>query len=204
MIERTLGCKVNELRQGREAGIIMRMTSLMILACSAVAVHGAVDEIWPGSEWERSRPEQVGMDMNVLQKARDYALTGGGSGCITRHGRLIMQWGDQKQRYDLKSSTKAIGVTALGLALKDRKIGSLQDVAKKYHPDLGIPPESNAGTGSIRSHFLTWRPRPLVSIRVVDIPNCCLNLGRNGHTVMAGRTGWPNVSLWSTGKTSIR
>ena len=147
MIERTLGCKVNELRQGREAGIIMRMTSLMILACSAVAVHGAVDEIWPGSEWERIRPEQVGMDMNVLQKARDYALTGGGSGCITRHGRLIMQWGDQKQRYDLKSSTKAIGVTALGLALKDRKIGSLQDVAKKYHPDLGIPPESNAGTG---------------------------------------------------------
>jgi CubicO group peptidase (beta-lactamase class C family) len=87
------------------------------------------------------------MDAGVLKKARDYALTGGGSGCVTRHGRLIMQWGDQKQRYDLKSTTKAIGVTAVGLALKDGKIKSLRDPAKKYHPKFGIPPESNAQTG---------------------------------------------------------
>jgi CubicO group peptidase (beta-lactamase class C family) len=87
------------------------------------------------------------MDVSVLQKARDYALTGEGSGCITRHGRLVMQWGDQKRRYDLKSSTKAIGVTALGLALKDGKIKNLQDMAKKYHPGLGVPPQTNTGTG---------------------------------------------------------
>jgi CubicO group peptidase (beta-lactamase class C family) len=83
----------------------------------------------------------------LLRKARDYALTGGGSGCITRHGRLVMQWGDQKQRYDLKSSTKAIGVTAVGLALKDGKIENLHEPAKKYHPSFGVPPESNADTG---------------------------------------------------------
>jgi CubicO group peptidase (beta-lactamase class C family) len=87
------------------------------------------------------------MDAGALHKARDYALTGGGSGCVTRGGRLIMQWGDQKQRYDLKSTTKAIGVTAVALALKDGKFKSLQDPAKKYHPSFSIPPESNARTG---------------------------------------------------------
>jgi CubicO group peptidase (beta-lactamase class C family) len=58
-----------------------------------------------------------------------------------------MQWGDQKKRYDLKSTTKAIGVTAVGLALKDGKFNNLRDQAKKYHPSFGVPPESNAETG---------------------------------------------------------
>jgi CubicO group peptidase (beta-lactamase class C family) len=58
-----------------------------------------------------------------------------------------MRWGNQKQRYDLKSTTKAIGVTAIGLALQDGKIKSLGDLAKTYHPGFGIRPQSNAETG---------------------------------------------------------
>ncbi|MHC4147076.1 MAG: outer membrane protein assembly factor BamB family protein, partial [Planctomycetota bacterium] len=69
--------------------------------------QGGGGEIWPGASWERATPEQVGMDATVLMKARDFALTGAGSGCVTRHGKLVMQWGDQKKRYDLKSTTKA-------------------------------------------------------------------------------------------------
>ena len=122
---------------------------VMALVFSPVAGHGEVSDIWPASQWERATPEQVGMDAGVLQKARDYALTGGGSGRVTRHGRFVMEWGDQKQRYDLKSSTKAIGVTALGLALKDGKIKSLHDPAAKYHPSFGVPPESNAASGRL-------------------------------------------------------
>jgi CubicO group peptidase (beta-lactamase class C family) len=124
-----------------------------LIACLFVLVYlptsglGGTEKIWPDSTWERATPEQVGMDASTLQKARDYALTGGGSGCVTRHGRLVMQWGDQKQRYDLKSTTKAIGVTAVGLALQDGKIKSLEEPVKKYHPKFGIPPESNAETG---------------------------------------------------------
>jgi CubicO group peptidase (beta-lactamase class C family) len=131
----------------RSSGRIVGMVVTLTLACSTDVTYGTVSEIWPGESWERATPEQVGMDASMLQKARDYALTGGGSGRITRHGRLVMQWGDQKHRYDLKSSTKAIGVTAVGLALKDGKITSLDDPARKYHPSIGIPPESNAKTG---------------------------------------------------------
>ena len=103
--------------------------------------------VWPGRRWERARPEEVGMDAAILQKARDYALTGGGSGCVIRQARCVLHWGDQTQRYDLKSTTKAIGITAVGLALKDGKINSLRDRAKKYHPSFGIKPESNIETG---------------------------------------------------------
>ena len=104
-------------------------------------------DAWPMPTWQEGKPQQVGMDPAMLAKARDYALTGDGSGCITRHGRLVMRWGDWKRRYDLKSSTKAIGVTAVGLALQDSKIESLHEPAKKHHPSIGVPPESNAETG---------------------------------------------------------
>ena len=120
---------------------------LIVLAYSPAIGQGDAGEIWPGLSWERATPEQVGMDAALLRRSRDFALTGAGSGCVTRGGRLIMQWGDQKKRYDLKSTTKAIGVTAVALALKDGKIKSLQDPAAKYHPGFGIPPESNAQTG---------------------------------------------------------
>ncbi len=103
--------------------------------------------VWPGRKWKQAGPEEVEMDAALLLKARDFALTGSGSGRVIRYGRLVMQWGDQKHRYDLKSTTKAIGVTAVGLALKDGKVSGLKDRAKKYHPMLGVPPESNAETG---------------------------------------------------------
>ena len=88
------------------------------------------------------------MDESELQKARGYALTGGGSGYITRHGRLVMSWGDAGRRYDLKSTTKSIGVTALGLAIADGKIG-LADKVIDHHPTFAVPPESNKKSGWI-------------------------------------------------------
>ncbi|MHC4309125.1 MAG: serine hydrolase [Planctomycetota bacterium] len=119
-------------------------TSLVILPAAG---QGKGGEIWPMPVWKQANPDEMGMDAGLLGRARDYALTGGGSGFITRSGRVVMQWGNQKRRYDLKSSTKAIGVTAVGLALKDGKIKNLQVHAIKYHPSFGLPPNSNAVTG---------------------------------------------------------
>ena len=109
---------------------------------------------WGRSRWRfirgrngfRKKPAEVGMEASRLEQAKDYALTGGGSGFVTRHGYLVMSWGDVSQRYDLKSSTKSIGVTALGLAIGDGKL-KLTDKAADRHPQFGTPPESNAKTG---------------------------------------------------------
>ncbi|MBW3543167.1 MAG: beta-lactamase family protein, partial [Planctomycetes bacterium] len=101
---------------------------------------------WPGETWERITPADAGLDEALLNKARDYALTGGGSGYITRGGKLVLAWGDLRQRYDLKSTTKSIGVTALGLAIGDGKL-KLTDKARDHHPTFGVPPETNTKTG---------------------------------------------------------
>jgi len=89
----------------------------------------------------------MGVDEAMLRRARDYALAGGGSGIIVYSGRVVMQWGDLARRYDLKSTTKSIGVIALGLALLDGRIRSLDDEARRYHSTFGTPPASNAETG---------------------------------------------------------
>lgn len=124
------------------------MVTALAIALLVVPVGlGSAEGVWPGAEWERCRPKEVGMDTTTLEKARDYALTGGGSGCIIRYGRLVMQWGDPRQLYDLKSTTKSIGITTVGLAMKDGKIKSLDEPAGKHHPSFGVPPEENAKSG---------------------------------------------------------
>ncbi|MCA9199077.1 MAG: serine hydrolase [Planctomycetales bacterium] len=105
-------------------------------------------ERYPGDQWLQTNPADMGLDVNQLARAREYALTGGGSGYITRGGKLVMSWGDVKQRYDLKSTTKSFGATALGLAILDGKI-ALSDKVKQHHPTFGVPPASNAQTGWI-------------------------------------------------------
>jgi CubicO group peptidase (beta-lactamase class C family) len=94
-------------------------------------------------------PSDVGMDKAKLDQARRYALMGVGSGFITRHGAPVMLWGDLARRYDLKSTTKSIGVTALGLAIADGKI-KLSDQVVQHHPTFGLPPKSNQTTGWIK------------------------------------------------------
>ena len=97
-------------------------------------------------DWEQADPGDVGLNPAQLAAARDYALTGGGSGCITRHGRLVMVWGDPHVRYDLKSTTKSFGSIALGLAIADG-IVRLDDPALRHQPKVGLPPETNALSG---------------------------------------------------------
>jgi CubicO group peptidase (beta-lactamase class C family) len=113
---------------------------------AAEGVSGPAEAVWPIPQWSRAEPAEVGMDEARLARAREYALTGGGSGYITRHGRLVMAWGDPRAMYDLKSTTKSFGSIALGLAIKDGKL-HLEDKAKRHHPTLGVPPEENARTG---------------------------------------------------------
>lgn len=115
-------------------------------AVAFVSVANSKEMSFPGESWPTAKPADVRMDEAKLGEARKYALGGGGAGYITRHGKLVMSWGDPTRRYDLKSTTKSIGVTALGLAIKDGKL-QLDDKAVKHHPSLGVPPGGNKETG---------------------------------------------------------
>lgn len=111
---------------------------------------------FPGKDWPTASPESVGMDPAKIAQARDYALTGQGSGMIIRGGKLISSWGDLKARYDLKSTTKSFGAAAFGLALLDGTM-RLADRAAKFHPTLGVPPETNRAAGWIEEITMLLR-----------------------------------------------
>ncbi|MGH7797318.1 MAG: serine hydrolase domain-containing protein [Candidatus Binatia bacterium] len=102
--------------------------------------------VWPDLDWEIATPSQVGMDTAKLAQAQSYALKGGGSGYIIRRGRLVWSWGNPATRYELKSTTKSIGVTGLGLAIQDGRL-DLDDFAQRYHWSFGTNNEKNHRTG---------------------------------------------------------
>ncbi len=128
------------------AAILVLAGLLLAGVRAAEAPKTSAELPWPNPDWSRATPAEVGMDGEKLAQARDYALTGGGSGGIVRHGKQVLAWGDPKQLYDLKSTTKSFGAAALGLALADGKL-KLDDPARRFYPNLGVPPETNAQTG---------------------------------------------------------
>jgi len=116
------------------------------LAGSAIAQEAPA--VFPGENWTPTTPAEAGLDQAALESARDYALTGDGSGIIVRGGKVVLTWGDQDVRYDLKSTTKSFGSIALGLAIGDGLV-KLDDPAVRYEFALATPPEENRQTGWI-------------------------------------------------------
>ena len=99
---------------------------LISFSCKKIQTYGDKESI-------------CGMQVAGLENAAKYAK---GSGIVMRGGEKIYSWGNTDQVYDLKSTTKSIGVTVLGLALKDGLL-ELEDKAVKHYPDFGIRPQSN-------------------------------------------------------------
>ena len=88
----------------------MSALSTLLLFCAIAPLAVVAGEApWPMPDWPAATPEAMGMDAAPLQAARDYALKGDGSGILVLQGRAVMAWGDQRQRYDLKSTTKSFG-----------------------------------------------------------------------------------------------
>jgi len=102
--------------------------------------------VFPSTEWAAATPAEMSMEAAKLDQARAYSLIGGGSGFITRRGRVVYTWGDTVARYTVKSASKSIGGIALGLALDDGHV-RLSDSAQMRLPTIGVPPQSNTGTG---------------------------------------------------------
>ncbi len=121
------------------------------LLLGAVLLPGLVSPanagtVWPTNGWAVSTPESEGMNAALVTQARDHALSGNGSGMITRHGNVVMSWGNTGTRYGVKSTTKSIGVTLLGIALGDGLVAAT-DSASTHLPEFGTPPSSNTATG---------------------------------------------------------
>ncbi|HET7904284.1 MAG TPA: LamG-like jellyroll fold domain-containing protein [Candidatus Eisenbacteria bacterium] len=133
------------VHHSRRARIGLSGAALLAICLAGGAPAAAA--IWPTEGWTPATPQSMGLDSVSLAQARDYAIAnGGGSGFITRGGRVVMTWGSTTDRYDLKSTTKSIGVTILGLAVKDGLVAT-SDGALQHYAGFGVPPASNGATG---------------------------------------------------------
>ena len=129
------------IRSGEQFALLRSATCLATLLLLVLGLQAQAS-----SDWPRVRPAEVGLDESQLALARDYAMLSGGSGYIIHKGKLVYSWGDSQKTYDLKSTTKSIGVTALGLALVDGKL-SLESKAVDCLPEFGAPPDENRRSG---------------------------------------------------------
>jgi CubicO group peptidase (beta-lactamase class C family) len=133
------------MRQHDQFRRIFLYAAELLLLFSTVAFSA---ENFPNKDWETVTPQHLGLDERLLFQARDYALTGNGSGCVIVRGKQVLAWGNPDTLYDLKSSSKSIGVTLLGIALKDGLVG-WDDPAVKHHPNFAAQPEKNCSSGWI-------------------------------------------------------
>ena len=98
-------------------------------------------ERFPGANWERAVPEDVGMSSELLGAALDYAggLFGGGSRCVSvhRHGYLVAERyyeGIASSRHITWSTSKAVAATLIGAAERRAQL-SPSDPAAAWIPE---------------------------------------------------------------------
>src|SRR5437762_2604795 len=60
------------------------LAASLLLSCSLTAMLRAAEPAYPAEHWSTVQPAEVGLDADKLKRARDYALTGEGSGVVTR------------------------------------------------------------------------------------------------------------------------
>ena len=101
--------------------------------------------VWPGQEWQTATPESQGLCRGAGDAVAAYAKkSGGGSGCIIRHGYLVKEWGDPKKLADIKSATKgAVGTTLLGLGRRRGPGRGSTTAAVKHYPAIGTESTDN-------------------------------------------------------------
>jgi CubicO group peptidase (beta-lactamase class C family) len=112
----------------------------------------AVDQNWPGADWQTAGPEELGLNREKLaeagrwqaESARDrepYRIL------IARRGKIAAEWNflvDPELALPQASASKSTYSTVLGIAVEEGVVKSADDRVVEYYPELmDVPP----GTG---------------------------------------------------------
>jgi CubicO group peptidase (beta-lactamase class C family) len=117
-----------------------------VLLAIAVA-EGRGEPAFPAADWEKRKPEDVGLSADKLKALAELA---GGRGCVVRRGYLVYTWGDVAKSGDIASAVKPILSTLLFLAVQQEKIKSVDAKVADFDPRLrDINNGKDAG--------ITWR-----------------------------------------------
>jgi CubicO group peptidase (beta-lactamase class C family) len=107
---------------------------LISLFLGITEIQAIVTEpVYPGKEWAKKTPEELGLDARKLKELSDYA---GGFGCVVRHGYMVYSWGSASRRKDVASAAKPFYSHFLFKAVEDGKISGLDEKVNKWEPRL--------------------------------------------------------------------
>lgn len=140
---------------------------------AALLLHAALVQTpyVPGAVWERKAPGEVGFDEAKLAEAIEFAKThetdfpkdfstqekifgkrlgplpkerGGTSGVVVRHGYIVASFGDVERIDPTYSAAKSYLSALLGIAIRDKKIPTVEDKVVNLVHDGGYDSPHNA------------------------------------------------------------
>ena len=152
--------------------VIFSMAALLAIETAAFQ-KPAVKVYYPaaGEEWQRRKPEEVGMDSAKLAEAIEFAKAnettrprdfsdqvaifgrllgpmpkerGGTNGIVIRHGYIVAEFGDTSKPEPTYSIAKSFLSTLLGLAIDKGLIKDINDPVNRYVKDGGYDSPHNS------------------------------------------------------------
>jgi CubicO group peptidase (beta-lactamase class C family) len=96
---------------------------LLFAVTSARPADQGPNNVFPGKEWIKASPEQLGWSASRLQEARKYFDTLPPANLfVVDHGRVVVEWGDPAMKIMVSSMRKSILSVLYGIDLPDSKL----------------------------------------------------------------------------------
>lgn len=107
-----------------------------------------MESVFPGREWEFRDAGDVGMDAAALEAARVWHERQAGDKpyriVVVRAGCVASEWQSgvaTDEQFNMASATKSLFASVLGVAVAEGKVGSPDDRAVNYFPEMMDVPE---------------------------------------------------------------
>jgi len=104
---------------------------------------GGMRAVFPGGEWERAAPGEVGLDAGALDRLGGWLGENAGGQpfrvLVVRHGYLVAEWEQGLSTLDtrrLASAAKSVFSSVLGIAVAEGKIPSADARVIDYYPEM--------------------------------------------------------------------
>jgi CubicO group peptidase (beta-lactamase class C family) len=117
-------------------GVVLRLVpfvTTLVAVAGWASVAGGTEPAYPGADWEKRAPEEVGLSADKLKALAELV---GGRGCVVRHGYLAYTWGDPARTGDIASAVKPVVSTLLLLAVQQGKIKTVDARVAGFEPRL--------------------------------------------------------------------
>ena len=99
--------------------------------------------MFPGNEWERAAPSEVGLDAGALGRLGEWIGENADDQpfrvLVVRHGYLAAEWGQGLsvlEERSLASAAKSVYASVLGIAVAEGKIPSADARVIDYYPEM--------------------------------------------------------------------